>query len=114
MRFLVDDGRSYLPDGSIPDVIIRFPKAALSLIVIGWLRNEDELYLDHDMGDKEYDGHFIASEMEKMWRQDPMWAQLHIPSKIVCVSDNPQGRLRIEQAIANITKMRDKWEATHA
>jgi hypothetical protein len=114
MRFLVDDGRSFLPDGSVPDVIIRFPKAAIDLIVIGWLRDKDELYLDHDMGDKEYNGHFIAKQMEEIWYQEPEWAQHHIPSKIECVSDNPQGRLRIEQAIANIAKMRDKWEATHA
>lgn len=111
MIFLVDDEKDLLPNGEVPDVILRKPVNALGLIEAGWMKTDDMLYLDHDMGDDVVDGHYIASRIEALWKQSPKWAVQNIPRYIYCVSNNPQGRKRIEQAIANVNFMRDEYEA---
>lgn len=114
MKYLIDDERDLLPNKEVPDVILRKPLNALALIEIGWMTKNDSLYLDHDMGDDSMDGHRLISRLEVLWVEDPKWADQKIPRNIFCVSDNAQGRHRIEQAITHIEKMRDEYEALNA
>jgi hypothetical protein len=94
MKILIDDYRNRLPDGSKPDAIFRSP--FVFNILCGWERiHHDEIYLDHDMGDGERTGYDLITEFER-GRHEYGWP---LPDKIVCVSDNPMGRYRIQQVI---------------
>lgn len=95
MKILIDDKRTVLPDGSIPDAIFKSPYVFEAFC--GWnrLARHDEVYLDHDMGEHERTGYQLITELEELF----FLSNQPLPSKIVCVSDNAPGRARIQQVI---------------
>lgn len=104
MKFLIDDKRSKLPDGSEPDIIARTYQAGLA--VMNLLTSYDELYVDHDLGDGNPDatGYRILTLLE----EDIVSGFVPdngIPHKIICVSDNGPGRYRINQVIDSIRRL---------
>jgi hypothetical protein len=95
LRILLDDEKTHLPDGSVPDLIIRNYDAAMLLWIcsdIDWT----ELYIDHDLG-TEKTGYDFLCEIEKADQQGE-----DTPGKIVCVSNNGAGRLRMQLVIDKI------------
>lgn len=105
VKILVDDFRYNLPDGSLPDLIIRNFATAYKLL--DYIEQPStELYLDHDLGE-EKTGYDLITIIEKDHHQasGSNWFGL-LPAKIVCVSDNGSGRLRIQQVIDNLYKER--------
>lgn len=105
MKFLIDDEKMYLPDGTDPDIIARNFLAGAFLL--SQFLEKDELYIDHDLGDEDPDrtGYALLKIMEKevaLYRAGG--GQVHIPRKIICVSNNPAGRSNINAAIASIRR----------
>jgi hypothetical protein len=96
VRILIDDERSLLPNGNQPDLIARNYTAAVSLLII--LRTDDEVYLDHDLGGGRTGYDWITMLERELLR----FGVVEQPAKIVCVSDNPPGRYRIQQVIDNL------------
>lgn len=94
MKVLIDDLRDYLPDGGIPDVIIRnfeTGKWALKYLIT----EEDEVYIDHDLGDINKSGYDLMCILEDGIRS----GETYLPAKVECVSDNGSGRQRIQLVI---------------
>lgn len=107
MRVLIDDMRDYLPGQTVadyqagiggPDIILRTFEVGKKFVamredIFDW--KKVDLYLDHDLGfgGTGYDLICIF-EQAKFEFEDK-----NIPRKIVCVSDNPVGRQRIELVI---------------
>ena len=102
MKVLIDDKRIALPDGTTPDLIARTYQAGLA--VMNLLTSGDELYLDHDLGETDVDhtGYRILSLFVDDVDQDFV-PESAIPCKVVCVSDNAYGRMRIQQLIDKLT-----------
>lgn len=102
MKILIDDEKDVAPDGTVPDLIARNYEAGLR--VLGNFTPEDEIYLDHDLGDKDetLNGYKLLSDLEE-WLLNVPEAR---PAKIVCVSHNGPGRARIQQVIENLYKER--------
>lgn len=107
MKILIDDERNTLPDGSIPDIIIRNFGAAMLFWMLWdeWSWENLELYVDHDLGNPEdgsgYD--FLANIEATMASPDTKPIQL--PAKIVVVSANIPGAERMEACVKSIYKM---------
>lgn len=103
MKVLVDDEKDFLPDGTVPDLIIRNYGTAYMLLDLIESSTTD-LYLDHDLGE-EKTGYDLITLIEKDYmerRESPaLWFGI-LPAKIVCVSNNPPGRARIEQVIGKL------------
>jgi hypothetical protein len=104
LRILVDDEKTDLPDGSSPDIILRNYGIAADWLVNYWCsetydRSRDELYLDHDLGEKliENTGYKLICAIE-----EAVFYGMTLPRRIVCVSNNPAGRARIQQVIAKL------------
>lgn len=96
MKILVDDIRDWLPDGSTPDIIIRNFNTAWEML--DYIENTGcELYLDHDLGGGKT-GYDLITIIEKDHHEKSSSFGT-LPAKIVCVSDNPPGRARIQQVI---------------
>lgn len=108
MKFLIDDEKDYLPDGTVPDIIARnFFSAG---IVLTLMTERDELYIDHDLGDEDPDktGYALLKFIEEQLgtqHRIPVNVSAAIPHKIVCVSNNPAGRKNINAAIASIRRL---------
>jgi hypothetical protein len=104
---IIDDIRA---DGDINIDVPRFPEGldeptesvliartfTLGKRALQLLGPWDELYLDHDLGDHDgKTGYDVVSWIEEQiheYRFDLM------PKKLVCISSNPSGKKRIEQA----------------
>lgn len=103
MNILIDDERSYLPDGSVPDIICRNYTAATNYFLKCWQfwAEDDTLYIDHDLGteDPNQTGYDVLTWMEQRRHLDPKY---ELPGKIVIVSDNPAGRQRMELVIEKL------------
>ena len=109
MKILIDDKKNYLPDGSMPDIIIR--TADVAQIFFGMLTENDELYIDHDLGSDQRTGYDLMCVLEDAHigaRWSPRKELINglinatkseLPKSITCVSDNPAGRQRIQQVI---------------
>jgi|SRR5712692_5919451 len=111
MKILIDDQRSILPDGTLPDVIIRTFTAANNVVLgLGFAYDNPqglggmELYLDHDLGEEKTGYDFICNLERELYSISDMGTDLYLPEKIVCVSDNPAGRKRIQQVIDKLYK----------
>ena len=94
---LIDDIRNLEAD-----VIVRnYDEGINELIFNGpW----DLLLLDHDLASYDEDG------VEKTGYDIMCYLEEHpslVPNKIVCVSDNPVGRVRIETVVNKLMKDRD-------
>lgn len=99
MKILIDDEKNLLPDGSVPDLIIRNYGAAYLLLDL--IESPSvELYLDHDLGE-EKTGYDLITFIEKDYMESSEWIGL-LPEKIVCVSNNPPGRARILQVVGKL------------
>lgn len=103
MKILIDDERKSLPDGTRPDIIIRNYRAAL---LVGWgVFEGNDVYLDHDLGSVRtgYDWITKLEEFHHNYKDAIGFTTgEHLPAKIVCVSMNGPGRLRIQQVIDNL------------
>lgn len=87
----------------MPDLIIRNFGTAYKLL--DYIEQPStELYLDHDLGE-EKTGYDLITIIEKDHHESSKWFGL-LPAKIVCVSDNGSGRLRIQQVIEKLYKER--------
>lgn len=102
MKILIDDERNQLPDGSLPDLILRNYTAAQTFLA-GWSFNDtsDVLYVDHDLGteDPAATGYGILCLVELLLEMQPGY---QLPYDIKCVSDNGPGRQRIDQVIERL------------
>ena len=100
MKILIDDKRNVLPDGTEPDIIIRNYNSGLIFIVDWMFSTEfDTLYIDHDLGSKKT-GYDLLTTLEYARHLD--LESYPLPYDIICVSDNPPGRARIEQVIEKL------------
>ena len=105
MNILIDDHRTHLPDGTVPDIILRNATAATNFLMHWHFWAEDDaLYLDHDMGPNAYadwagSGYDVLTWLEEWKQRNPKY---ELPGKMIVVSDNPAGRLRMELVIGKL------------
>lgn len=103
MKVLIDDHRVTLPDGGIPDLIVRnFRTGQWAIHFL--MTDDDELYIDHDLGSE--DDRETGYQLMCILEMEILNGEAYLPRKIECVSDNGGGRLRIQQVINKLYEWR--------
>lgn len=98
MKVFLDDVRTP-PDGSW--VLVATAKAAIDLLASGAVTH---MSLDNDLGEDEPEGYTVANWLERRVLTDPTF-----PIPVISVhSANPVARQRMQAAIANIERARER------